>query len=91
VSCHKANPSDSLTRECLVEDLYVILIHSVLGRGLMGNSSCHYTTCDNNPILNAVYPHHCAVVGYVIKIEKKIFVEFEVHTAVCVRIGGFWV
>jgi hypothetical protein len=66
VSCHKANPSDSLTRECLVVDLYVAFVHSVLERGIMGNFSCHYTACDKNPILNEVYPHHSPVVDYVI-------------------------
>jgi len=50
VSCHKVNPSDSLTGECLIVDLYVHFVHSVLERGLMGNLIYHYTACDNNPI-----------------------------------------
>ena len=62
VSCHKTNPSDSPTRECLVVDLYVHFVHSVLERGIMGNLSYHYTACDSNPILNVVYPHHSPVV-----------------------------
>jgi hypothetical protein len=66
VSCHKANPSDSLTRECLVVDLYVHFVRNVLERGIMGNLSYHYTACGNNPISNEVYPHHSAVVDYVI-------------------------
>ena len=41
VSCHKANPSDSLTRECLAVDLYVCFVHSVLERGIKGNLNYH--------------------------------------------------
>ena len=62
VFCQKTNPSDSPTRECLVVDLCVHFVHSVLERGIMGNLSYHYTACDNNPILNVVYPHHSPVV-----------------------------
>jgi len=65
VSCHKTNPSDSLTRGCLVVDLYVHFVHSVWERGIMGNLCYHYTACDNSPILNEVYPHHSPVVDYV--------------------------
>jgi len=66
VSCHKTNPSDSLTRGCLVVDLYVLFVHSVWERGIMGNFIYHYTACDNKTILNEVYPHHSPVVNYVI-------------------------
>jgi hypothetical protein len=65
VSCHTAN-HDSLTRECLVVDLYVPFVHSVLEQGLMGDLNYHYTACDNNPILNEVYPHRSRVVDCVI-------------------------
>ena len=71
-------------------DLYVHFVHSVSEGGIMGNLCYHYTACDNNPILNEVYPHHSPVVDFVIEIKNKIFVEFEVHTVMCLRIGVFW-
>jgi len=66
VSCHKTNPSDSLTMGCRVVDLYVHFVHTVLERRIKGNLSYHYTACDSNSLLNEVYPHHSPVVDCVL-------------------------
>jgi hypothetical protein len=58
--------SDSLTRECLVVDLYVCFIHSVLERGIKGYLSYHYTACDNNPILTLSDPTSDLIRQYMI-------------------------